>query len=78
MIHRRSLTYIDELIKDDFFGELAFFSEKPRRTTVKSRDFTDCFILDRWAFLDKAESYEDVLSLYWKINNAINDENDSS
>ena len=29
VLHRKTRTYIKDLQKDDIFGEIAFFSEKP-------------------------------------------------
>ena len=43
---------------------------------MKSRDFTDLYIIDRDVFLDLAEEYEEVIKLYHEINHQIEDMND--
>jgi CRP-like cAMP-binding protein len=45
IIHKGTKTHIMELNKNSFFGEISFFSELPRQVTIKSRDFTDTFIV---------------------------------
>jgi len=57
LIHRKTFTYLVDLIKDDYFGEVAFFSSKSRTCTAKSRDFTEVFIMDKDMFLDCAKDY---------------------
>ena len=37
IIHKETHTFIHEMSIDDSFGELSFFSEKPRRCTVRSK-----------------------------------------
>ena len=44
------MSFIKELIKDDYFGEIAFFSDLPRQATIKSRDYTDVHILSKEVF----------------------------
>lgn len=56
VLHRKTHTYLDDLTEDDYFGELSFFTEMPRTTSVKSRDFTNVIYLDRASYLILAES----------------------
>lgn len=41
VLHKATQTYIKDLMKDQYFGEIGFFSEKTRQCTVKCRDFTE-------------------------------------
>ncbi len=41
VLHKKTQTYIIDLKQDQYFGEIGFFSDKPRTATVKSRDFTE-------------------------------------
>lgn len=54
VIHKRTVTHIKDLVKDCYFGEIAFFSDLPRQTTVKGRDFTDIFTINKDDFLNTA------------------------
>lgn len=45
------MSFIKELIKDDYFGEIGFFSDLKRQATIKSRDYTDVMILSKTSFL---------------------------
>jgi CRP-like cAMP-binding protein len=40
VVHKGSRTFLRELQRDEYFGEVSFFSEQPRMATVKSKDFT--------------------------------------
>ena len=57
MIHKCSHTYILDLIKDDYFGEVGFFSDNPRTLSAKSRDFTETYVIYKKEFLKIAEDY---------------------
>ena len=61
IIHRKTKTYVRDIGKDEYFGEIAFFSEKPRQTTVKSRDFTHVLVLEHNAFALKTEQFPDTM-----------------
>jgi CRP-like cAMP-binding protein len=54
IIHKKSRTHIIDLEHDKYFGEIGFFSELPRQTSVKARDFTEVLILAREDFLQMA------------------------
>jgi CRP-like cAMP-binding protein len=75
IIHRKTRTYIHDLGKDDYFGEIGFFSEKPRQATVKSRDFTHSLVLDHDAFAKKTEKFPNTMHLFYLIKHSINQNN---
>lgn len=50
------MTFINELRKDDYFGEVSFFSDLPRQATIKSRDYTDVLTISKQDFLAIAGS----------------------
>ncbi|CDW85756.1 UNKNOWN [Stylonychia lemnae] len=58
-------------VKDDYFGEIAFFTDEQRCTTMKSRDFTELYIIERENFLELAEEYDDVIKFYHEIRHQI-------
>lgn len=61
ILHKETQTYIRDLKQDQYFGEIEFFSQKPRFTTVKSRDFTEVLVLTYETFADVAqESYPEA------------------
>lgn len=72
ILHRKSRTYIKDLGKDDFFGEIGFFSEKPRQSTAKSRDFTHLLVLEHDKFAKKAEEFRKTMHRFYLIKNSIN------
>ena len=41
IFHKKTKTHIKDLLKDQYFGEISFFSTLPRQTSAKARDFTD-------------------------------------
>jgi CRP-like cAMP-binding protein len=61
MIHKESHTYILDLIKDQYFGELGFFTDNPRTLSAKSRDFTETYVINKTSFLKIAEDYIDAI-----------------
>ena len=76
ILHRKSRTYIKDLGIDDFFGEIGFFSEKPRQSTAKSRDFTHLLVLDHDMFAAKTEPFRKTMHRFYLIKNSINQNND--
>ena len=72
ILHRKTRTYIKDLGKDGFFGEIGFFSEKPRQATAKSRDFTHLLVLDHDKFAQKAEEFRKTMHRFYLIKNSIN------
>lgn len=70
VLHKATQTYIKDLNKDQYFGEIGFFSEKNRQCTVKSRDFTEVLELSYNDFWQVSNSFEDAEKtlLQMKIN----------
>ena len=52
LIHKRSHTFIQNLQKDSYFGEIGFFTDLPRQTTIKVREFTELFAMSSDSFLE--------------------------
>ena len=48
-------TYIKELQVDEYFGEVAFFSDLNRQATARSRGFTEVLSLNKESFIDTAQ-----------------------
>ena len=67
------MTHIVDLDKDTYFGEISFFSELKRSSTVMARDYTDVFILSREDFLAMAikMGITAVLALYHSMRETI-------
>ncbi|CDW85301.1 UNKNOWN [Stylonychia lemnae] len=59
--------YLTQGKKDDYFGEIGFFSGCPRTNTVKSRDFTEVLTIKRDKFLEIAEDYPEAIDAYHQI-----------
>lgn len=78
VIHKRTHSYLDDLIREEYFGEIGFFSDNPRCATIKSRDFTELFVLDADTFLEVAEHFEEVMKLYHRIRQELWSEYDYS
>ncbi len=57
MIHKYSHTFMIDLIKDDYFGEIEFFTDEPRKLSAKSRDFSELYVIHKKNFFDIAEDY---------------------
>ncbi len=64
MLHKKSHSYLAELIKDDYFGEIEFFSEEPRLLSARSRDFTECYTIHKRDFIHIAEDYINSIVKY--------------
>jgi CRP-like cAMP-binding protein len=45
------------LIKEDYFGEIEFFSDEPRKLTARARDFSECYVISKEHFMHIAEDY---------------------
>jgi CRP-like cAMP-binding protein len=73
IIHKKTKTHITDILKDQYFGEIAFFSDLPRQATIKSRDFTEVLKVHREDFLQMAlKVSEEAILLYHKIRQTIN------
>jgi hypothetical protein len=51
MIHKLTHTYFLDLVKDDYFGEVEFFTDEPRKLSGKSRDFTEIYAIKKDKFV---------------------------
>jgi CRP-like cAMP-binding protein len=51
MIHKASHTYMKELYKDDYFGEVEFFTDESRKLTARTTDFSECYVISKKNFL---------------------------
>ncbi|CAD8056617.1 unnamed protein product [Paramecium sonneborni] len=67
---------IDKKIKNDYFGEISFYSNQIRSASTISRTFSHIFVLNQQKFLEIARSYPRDLQQYFKIRNAIIFESD--
>jgi len=54
MLHKETHTYMEDLVTDEYFGEIEFFSEGRRILTAYSRDFTDLLYISRENYFDLA------------------------
>ena len=57
MIHMQSHTYFIDLVINGNFGEIEFFTDKPRLITSKSRDYCELYTIHKRDFLKIAEDY---------------------
>ncbi|CAD8141792.1 unnamed protein product [Paramecium pentaurelia] len=69
---------IDNKIKNDYFGEISFYSNQLRSASAISRTFSHIFVLNQQKFLEIAKSYPKDLQQYFKVRNAIIFESDYS
>ena len=61
LIHKRTFTYIRELKKQEYFGEIGFFSDSTRTCTVRSLDFTDVLTIKKENFLEIAADFPEAI-----------------
>ena len=78
VIHQKTHSYLEDLIRDEYFGEIGFFSDSPRCATVKSRDFTELFVIDSDTFLEVAEKFPEVMKIYHHIRTKLIEDFDYS
>lgn len=48
------MTFLADLRKDDYFGDISFFSTLSRQATAKSTDYTDVFTINQEEFIELA------------------------
>jgi|TARA_B110000285_G_C15034873_1_gene568682 CRP-like cAMP-binding protein len=48
---RKSKTFITNLGQGKIFGEIGFFTGRPRTVTIKSKGFSELMYLDKYKFL---------------------------
>ena len=65
VIDKKTKTHITDLVQDQYFGEIAFFSNIERQSTIKARDFSEMLVLKREDFLSMASKVSlDALGLF--------------
>jgi len=57
MIHKQSHTFITDLGKDKYIGDLGFLLGEPRCLSAKARDFTEVFVISKMDFDVVSENY---------------------
>jgi len=62
IVQESTQTFISELQVNQVFGQISFFSGRPRTVTVKSRGFSELMYLDQMMFLK---------SIYTKHSHAV-------
>jgi len=70
IIQKSTHTYIKELQVDEYFGEIAFFSDMNRTATARSRGFTEVLSLSKQSFIETAsqQMYRSALNTYIQIH----------
>mmetsp|Transcript_34499 Transcript_34499/g.52793 ORF Transcript_34499/g.52793 Transcript_34499/m.52793 type:complete len:211 (+) Transcript_34499:416-1048(+) len=71
MIHKSSRTFVIDLNKEKYFGELGLLSGDPRTLSAKSRDFTEVFTLNKTNFELISENYIDAMRAIRKIKDGL-------
>lgn len=51
---------VNQLVTNDFFGELGLLDDGPRTATVIATEETECYALSRWDFYDLLEDDADM------------------
>lgn len=64
LFHNKSNTFIKELSLDESFGELGFFSGKPRKASARTREFTETLILNSHTFQKLAINFPKASQVY--------------
>ena len=54
IMQKSTHTYIKELQQDEYFGEVAFFSDLSRQATARTRGFTEVLSLNKESFIGKS------------------------
>ena len=69
IMQKSTHTYIKELLVDEYFGEVAFFSDLNRQATARSRGFTEVLSLNKESFVDTAnmQQYSGAAKTYSEI-----------
>lgn len=58
IMQKSTHTYIKELLVDEYFGEVAFFSDLNRQATARSRGFTEVLSLNKESFRETAQQQQ--------------------
>ena len=57
MIHETSHTFLKDLMKGDYFGEIGFLTDNPRMVSAKAREYTELYVIHKSDFIKIAEDY---------------------
>ena len=76
LVHKKSFTFIKELMVEEFFGEYAFFSDYPRKATAKSKNYLEVCVINKIAFLAKIESFPQCHQTLEIIQHEVNNNQD--
>ena len=71
MIHKQTHTFVTDLKKEQYFGELGMLQEEPRCLTAKARDFTEVYIIKKVDFEHISENYIQALQAINKIREGL-------
>ena len=71
MIHKQTHTFITDVKKDAYFGELGFLTSEPRCLSAKSRDFTEVFMIKKDDFDSISENYIEAITAIRTIKEAL-------
>jgi CRP-like cAMP-binding protein len=52
ILHKSTISYICDLKKDEYFGEIGFFSTHPRQLTIRSKEYTTCVSISKEEFIE--------------------------
>lgn len=63
------------LVKGDYFGEISFFSKRPRAASAKTLDFVNLMSLSRKDLWDCAHDLDSDLEKLFYIKNCVDLEN---
>jgi hypothetical protein len=74
MIHKQTHTFVIDLHKDSYFGELGFFNGEPRTLSAKSRDFTEVYRINKDDFFEICENYIEAITAIRTIKEALEQE----
>ena len=71
MIHKASHTFLKDLKKDNFMGEIGMFKSEPRTLSAKCRDFSQIYILNGQDLFKMADQYMKVFKAIKRIQDDL-------
>lgn len=75
MIHKQSHTFITDLGKDQYFGEIGVFSGQSRQLSAKSRDFTEAYRITKENLFGCCENYIEAITAIRNIKESLDNQN---
>ena len=73
LFHKGTKTFIISLYKEQYFGEISFFTGRKRTCTVRSTDYTDCLTIKREDFLLIAYEFTEAINHFYSFHDFYND-----